>query len=732
MQTVIGLTILFFAIWVAVVLEGNLVNLDVTSPAATLALALMFLKTNDVGVAAGFVIPDTHFALDYVRPNFILLRVLARALIMWDKLVPTEAWVQQQLPRLLRGPLSKLMASTKAGTEDIDREALAQAHIMAISGACLALGIRYAGSANAAAYGVLKHYLLYLLAAKKTAPDASQGAEATWGRLDKQALEACLDLVALSLAVVMAGTGHLPTFKLLRGMRLRLQPAPSQAAAGGLSHGNHMAVGMALGFLFMGGGTQTFSTSNESVAALLIAIFPHFPTISTDHRCHLQAFRHLYALAAEPRCLEAVDVDTRQPVSVPVRITLDPTAVGQAWQQTSASPQGNQRLQMDGRDGQDDADEAADPQLVFTRMTPCLLPELAQVKDIQVCGPRYWTFRVSKRAPGTANAADCPLSSLYASRNLFVQRKTGTLSYGDDPTGVRSILSRAFTPQVASGKQGDTDSFDLVHLCATFSASPFVTSFAKRFCSPQGRGDSFVEGLGGAGGPQEEALQAFCRQALAECMGQEKAALLQPYLFFHTLVHSPAIAGGSGVMPGAAAGGLSVQLWSLKLALAYYNGCVRGGAALPVASSSTANPGASQPEEEDSWQPLLRPDFLQGLWQQLESTWLAAGFRHAPAQTMSLLLQQYYQAGSLPAYDDGSPAGGGEAFGAYLSVNELPSPSALRDASAAVQQAQAAQDQLLEKLLAAHGPHALLPVLAAALPGTPTSALHSAAACMAV
>ena len=46
---------------------------------------------------------------------------------------------------------------------------------------------------------------------------ALAGAEATWGRLDKQALEACLDVVALSLSVVMAGTGHLPTLKLLRG-----------------------------------------------------------------------------------------------------------------------------------------------------------------------------------------------------------------------------------------------------------------------------------------------------------------------------------------------------------------------------------------------------------------------------------------------------------------------------------------------------------------------------------
>lgn len=45
-----------------------------------------------------------------------------------------------------------------------------------------------------------------------------------------------------------------------------------------------------------------------------------------------------------------------------------------------------------------------------------------------------------------------------------------------------------------------------------------------------------MEGLGGAEGPQQEALQAFCRQILAECMGQEKAAMLQPYLFFQTLV----------------------------------------------------------------------------------------------------------------------------------------------------------------------------------------------------
>ena len=51
------------------VLEGDVLNLVVTSPAATLALALMFLKTNDAAVAGYFFIPDSAYALDLVRPD---------------------------------------------------------------------------------------------------------------------------------------------------------------------------------------------------------------------------------------------------------------------------------------------------------------------------------------------------------------------------------------------------------------------------------------------------------------------------------------------------------------------------------------------------------------------------------------------------------------------------------------------------------------------------------------
>ena len=40
--------------------EGDLVNLDVTSPAATVALGLMYLQTGDATAAAAFALPGTR------------------------------------------------------------------------------------------------------------------------------------------------------------------------------------------------------------------------------------------------------------------------------------------------------------------------------------------------------------------------------------------------------------------------------------------------------------------------------------------------------------------------------------------------------------------------------------------------------------------------------------------------------------------------------------------------
>jgi anaphase-promoting complex subunit 1 len=58
-----------------------------------------------------------------------------------------------------------------------------------------------------------------------------------------------------------------------------------------------MAINMAIGFICLGYGNYSFNRSDMSIAALLIAIYPHFPNSPSDNKWHLQALRHFYVLA---------------------------------------------------------------------------------------------------------------------------------------------------------------------------------------------------------------------------------------------------------------------------------------------------------------------------------------------------------------------------------------------------------------------------------------------------
>lgn len=62
-----------------------------------------------------------------------------------------------------------------------------------------------------------------------------------------------------------------------------------------------------------------------------------------------------------------------------------------------------------------------------------------QVAEVRVCGPRYWELACSWRG-GEASA----LAAVFAQGRVFVQRRSGALSYADDPAGVRSLLFSTF------------------------------------------------------------------------------------------------------------------------------------------------------------------------------------------------------------------------------------------------------------------------------------------------
>ena len=333
--------------------------LDKATAAATVAIALIFMKTEDLAIARKIDVPDTIHQFDYVRPDNFLLRTVARHLIMWNEITPTFAWMEKQLPPPYR-PRFKLRSTRTLHTEDLPLHNI-------LAGLCLSIGLRFAGTAREDVRDLLGHYLdQFMRICALPAPNYDS-------RLTRITARNCQDTVALAAATVMAGTGDVWLLRRLRALHGRADPDTP--------YGSHLAAHMALGVLFLGGGTHTLSSSPTAVAALLAAFYPLWPTAVLDNRAHLQAFRHLWVLAAEPRCLVVRHADTHRPLALPVRITL--------------------------RDG-----------AVLAATAPCLLPALDRVATVACADPAHWAVVLDLAGGSPAHAA-----AFRRHQSLFVRRR---------------------------------------------------------------------------------------------------------------------------------------------------------------------------------------------------------------------------------------------------------------------------------------------------------------------
>lgn len=302
----------------SVISESPAINTDVTAPGSILGLGLMYLQSNNKALASALQLPQSLALLEGIRPDFLGLRIISTSLIMWDKVQATSEWMKSQIPGTLMDCYEDMRQAAKAAGEGVrskrffpfDRQAVRQLYAHTRSAACFAIGLRYAGTGDSVAKAFLLENLRYFL-------DQREGTDACTLALTpgSNILEIALGSVALAVSMVCAGTGDLEVLKILRVLRWRCD--------GTVMFGNHMAYGMAIGLLFLGGGRYTLGRAPEDIAALLLAFYPRFATTSMDNQYHLQAFRHMYALAIRRRDVTAFDIDTQEEVHVPVELHRD-------------------------------------------------------------------------------------------------------------------------------------------------------------------------------------------------------------------------------------------------------------------------------------------------------------------------------------------------------------------------------------------------------------------------
>lgn len=342
--------------------EEEYINTHVTSPGGTLGLGLMYHRSNNQSVANWMRAPDTQTLLEYVRPDFLISRMLSYGLIMWDEVEASEDWINSHVPQIVlshafqrnaAAPSASGLTASMISNMAIDYELISQAFCNIIAGCCMAIAMRFAGTADKSAYKTIYKHTKMLIALNNKPALAEQAG--------RPCIEACLNVLVTSLAVVMAGTGDLGVMRVCRYLRSRL----TQSC---VFYGSYMALHMALGILFLGSCRFSLSSSPESIGALVCALYPIYPNHSSDNRYHLQALRHLYVLAAEPRLLIPRDIQTNKPVYTMVTV-----------KQRKFTPEGKTYYET--------------KQL----RAPCLMPEIDSIESVCVDDVRYWCIEINQR-----------------------------------------------------------------------------------------------------------------------------------------------------------------------------------------------------------------------------------------------------------------------------------------------------------------------------------------------
>lgn len=98
-------------------------------------------RSGDKALAERLELPQTHFQLDYVRPEQLLLRVVVRGLVMWDEVQPTEEWIDSQVTLLLTVALTLTTCRHVLGTTKLFLD-LTSLHICGACGRCSPCALR--------------------------------------------------------------------------------------------------------------------------------------------------------------------------------------------------------------------------------------------------------------------------------------------------------------------------------------------------------------------------------------------------------------------------------------------------------------------------------------------------------------------------------------------------------------------------------------------------------------
>ncbi len=248
---------------------------------------------------------------------------------------------------------------------------------------------------------------------------------------------------------------------------------------------------MAVGLLFLGTGRYTLGSSNMSIAAMCIAFFPRFAMMADSNGAYLQACRHLWAMAVEPRCLITSEIGTLRTVYMPLKVDSKPEPGSETAGGVTTATTPSRSLTVP---------TPAPPAKPKTAISPALLSTYDTLNSVSAGSVRYHplTITLGSSSSSTRSPNNTTPNPLIRSQTMFVKRRSAYLDYIVDPKGHRTLhmLTGPLSGNSVDGLTGSgsggwdggkvavsPDWRDLVELVGEHEEDVFINGMVRRMSS---------------------------------------------------------------------------------------------------------------------------------------------------------------------------------------------------------------------------------------------------------
>jgi hypothetical protein len=299
--------------------EENEINTRITSTCAYACLTFIYLQTGNNALASKIKIPTNLAQLNTYRPFYFYLAIFAKNLISYN-IEPTEDWIFSQIPEYIKFLFENNIATISNDIlytdklNNIEFTQVAMSYYYCICAGIISIAFKHIGTNNIDTALLILHFITKVRKAHVINDIIVHGYakynDNNKNCINKNTLYSCLCICSYALAIVMAGSGDLSTFKTLRVIRKIIDSDFNPH-----NYGYYQAIHHAIGILFLGAGGLTLSNNKQAIALTYISIFPVFATNTNDNDKYLQALRHLYVLACETKILETREIESNKVVS---------------------------------------------------------------------------------------------------------------------------------------------------------------------------------------------------------------------------------------------------------------------------------------------------------------------------------------------------------------------------------------------------------------------------------